>query len=139
MKSILEQLRLHEGIKYKPYKDTVGKLTIGVGRNLDDVGLSDEEVDFLLTNDIKRAQDALNKNCPWWEQMSPVRQKVLLDMCFNMGIKGLLSFRNTLAAMQRGDYAAAAMGMRNSLWAKQVGKRAERLATMMETGEDYSG
>jgi lysozyme len=137
--SIVEQLIKHEGIRYKPYRDTVGKLTIGVGRNLDDVGLSDDEVQYLLINDIKKVQDQLNQKLPWWSQLNPVRQKVLLDMAFNMGIDGLLGFKNTLGMIQRGDYAGAAQGMLASKWAKQVGKRAERLAKMMETGEDYSG
>jgi lysozyme len=137
--SIVEQLIKHEGIRYKPYRDTVGKLTIGVGRNLDDVGLSDDEVQYLLINDIKKVQDQLNQKLPWWSQLNPVRQKVLLDMAFNMGIDGLLGFKNTLGMIQRGDYAGAAQGMLASKWAKKVGKRAERLAKMMETGEDYSG
>jgi lysozyme len=131
------QLNLHEGKRKFPYKDTVGKLTIGVGRNLDDRGLSDDEIAYLLANDIKMVKEDLDRALPWWRQMDAVRQRVLADMCFNLGISRLLLFRNTLKAMKEGDYELAASGMRNSLWYKQVGTRAVRLVKMMETGEDY--
>jgi lysozyme len=131
------QLNLHEDKRKFPYKDTVGKLTIGVGRNLDDRGLSDDEIAYLLANDIKMVKEDLDRALPWWRQMDAVRQRVLADMCFNLGISRLLLFRNTLKAMKEGDYELAASGMRNSLWYKQVGTRAIRLVKMMETGEDY--
>jgi lysozyme len=133
------QLMVDEGIRRKPYRDTVGKITIGVGRNLDDVGLSHVEVMYLLENDIDRCIRDLVTALPWFAGLDPVRQTVLVNMCFNMGLgsreRGLLSFRNTLAAIARGDYVTAADGMRRSKWARQVGRRAERLARMMETGE----
>jgi lysozyme len=131
------QLNLHEDKRKFPYRDTVGKLTIGVGRNLDDRGLSDDEIAYLLANDIKMVKEDLDRALPWWRQMDAVRQRVLADMCFNLGISRLLLFRNTLKAMKEGDYALAASGMRNSLWYKQVGTRGIRLVKMMETGEDY--
>ncbi len=131
---LIAQLSLHEGRKLKPYHDTVGKMTIGVGRNLDDVGISDEEADALLGHDIARCVRDLDRTLSWWRNLDPARQRVLLDMCFNLGIAGLLGFRNTLAAVQRGDWLAAKYGMLASRWAGQVGKRARRLADMMETG-----
>ena len=134
--TIEERLSQEEGRKNKPYTDTVGKLSIGVGRNLTDVGLSDDEIDYLLANDIKRATVSLNTALPWWTSLDSVRQKVLLDMCFNMGINSLLEFHNTLSFMRAGDYNSAANGMLNSLWAKQVGIRADKLAVMMRTGVD---
>lgn len=136
-RDLLDQLTLHEGRRRKPYKDTVGKLTIGVGRNLDDVGLSDDEIDYLLINDIKRVEDNLDKNLPWWRGLNTVRQRVLIDMCFNMGIGGLMGFKNTLENIRKGNYSAASAGMLKSLWAKQVKGRATRLAEMMRTGNDY--
>lgn len=136
--TIEERLSQEEGRKNKPYTDTVGKLSIGVGRNLTDVGLSDDEIDYLLANDIKRATVSLNTALPWWTSLDSVRQKVLLDMCFNMGINSLLEFHNTLSFMQAGDYNSAANGMLNSLWAKQVGIRADKLAVMMRTGVDMT-
>ncbi|HJV52804.1 MAG TPA: glycoside hydrolase family protein [Noviherbaspirillum sp.] len=128
-----------EGKRNRLYRDTVGKLTGGVGRNFDDVPLSDDEIDLMLSNDIKRACADLDRKLPWWRKLDPVRQRVLVNMAFNMGIgdadkgSGLLGFKNTLAMVQAGDYRGAAKGMRSSKWAKQVGPRAERLATLMET------
>lgn len=123
-----------EGVKLRPYRDSVGKLTIGVGRNLEDVGISRQEAMGLLQNDIARAEADLDRNLPWWSEMSDARQRVLCNMCFNMGITRLLGFRNMLAAMQVGHFDEAAHEMINSKWAKQVGMRATRLATMMRKG-----
>lgn len=128
------ELTTDEGKRSKVYKCTAGKNTIGVGRNLDDVGLSDEEISFLLRNDIARVCAELDGALPWWRQMSDARQRVLANMSFNLGLRGLLGFKNTLAAMKEGRYKDAAAGMQNSLWARQVGNRAKRLAEMMERG-----
>jgi len=142
MATIEEQLELHEDIVLKPYLDTVGKTSIGVGRNLDDVGISKEEARILLHNDIRRAKADLDRALPWWRSLDPVRQKVMIDMCFNMGIgndsKGLLSFKNTLKFIQQGEWVKAATNMESSKWARQVGNRSVRLARMMRTGEDYA-
>jgi lysozyme len=117
----------------KPYLDTVGKTTIGVGRNLTDVGISDVECNLLLENDVIRSIMWLDRHLPWWRSLDAVRQRVMINMVFNMGGK-LLTFANTLAAMQRGDYEAAANSMLASKWATQVGARAQRLASMVRTG-----
>lgn len=135
--NLLDQILLHEGKRSKPYKDTVGKLTIGVGRNLDDVGLSDDEIEYLLINDLKRVEVGLDRSLSWWRDLDEVRQRVLIDMCFNMGLGGLLGFKNTLAKIKAHDWAAASRGMLQSKWAKQVGARALRLSNMMLTGKDY--
>lgn len=132
--TLIAELRRDEGVEPFPYTDTVGKLTIGVGRNLTDRGLSDDEIDYLLQNDIDLCIDDLNRGVPWWVTLSPARQRVLINMCFNLGWPRLRGFVRTLSAMRRGDFATAAEGMRLSLWAKQVGARAERLAQMMERG-----
>lgn len=134
MTSLRRQLIRHEGLRLKPYKDTVGKLTIGVGRNLDDVGISEQEAMSLLDNDIDRARIDLLKVLPWVKNLDSVRQDVLLNMAFNMGIGGLLTFKNTLAAIQNGDYADAADRMLESKWATQVGLRASELSQMMRSG-----
>lgn len=131
---LLEELDRDEGREKFPYVDTVGKITIGVGRNLTDRGLSDDEIDYLLQNDIDLVLDQMEAAFPWAIRMTSARQRVLANMLFNMGLKTLRGFRHTLAAMERGDYAAAAMGMRASKWARQVGARAERLARLMERG-----
>jgi lysozyme len=129
------QLKIDEDERSKPYKDTVGKLTIGVGRNLDDVGLSPDEIQYLLGNDIARVKADLDRAMPWWSQMTDARQNVLANMCFNLGLSRLGGFVNTLAAMQAGKYDAAADGMLASKWATQVGARAQRLAVTMRKGD----
>lgn len=132
--ALMNQLVVDEGVKLKPYKDTVGKTTIGVGRNLDDVGLSYQEVMGLLSNDIARVCKELDTRFPWWAQLSDKRQQVLANMAFNLGTDKLAAFRNMMAAVQMGHYDEAAAEMMNSKWASQVGDRAKRLANMMRTG-----
>ncbi|MFZ9654660.1 MAG: glycoside hydrolase family protein [Limnohabitans sp.] len=131
-----KQLILHEGVRLKPYRCTAGKLTIGIGRNLDDVGISQEEALGLLRNDIARALSAVRIELPWFDRLDDIRQRVVVDMAFNLGIDGLLAFKQTLAAVASGDYDRAATEMLNSRWAAQVGERARRLARMMRTGRD---
>ncbi len=135
---LIAELRRDEGVRRKPYRCTAGKLSIGAGRNLDDVGLSDDEIDYLLANDITRSVADLDKHLPWWRKLSPVRQRVMVNLCFNMGIgndtRGLRSFKNTLTRIQAGDYDGAARGMAGSKWARQVGARATRLIAMMREG-----
>lgn len=132
------QLIAHEGLRLKPYRDTKGKLTIGVGRNLDDVGISRGEALGLLANDIQRAEHFLDLYMPWWTGLDPIRQRVLIDMMFNMGPgderHGLRSFRNTLQLIKDGDYERASANMLLSKWATDVGTRAHTLSQMMKTG-----
>ncbi len=132
---MLDQLMLHEGLRLKPYRDTVGKLTIGIGRNLDDVGISRDEALVLCENDIATAERELDRVAPWWRNLNDARRRVLIDMMFNLGANRLLGFKHSLAAMQAGRFELAASGMLESKWAEQVGKRATRLAIMMKTGE----
>ena len=133
---LIEQLRLHEGVEHKPYVDTVGKTTIGVGRNLDDVGLTDDEIDYLLDNDIHTVMSELDIWWGGWRELDEVRQRVLADMMFNMGRPTLNKFENFRAALVDGNYEQASVEMLDSRWAEQVGQRAQRLAGMMATGED---
>jgi lysozyme len=127
-------LRLHEGVRLKPYRDTVGKLTIGIGRNLDDRGITEVEADLLLEHDLDDVWLALIAAKPWIARLDEVRQAVLIDMGVNLGVAGLLKFKQTLAAIERGDYETAAVQMLDSKWATQVGRRAQRLARMMRDG-----
>jgi lysozyme len=131
--TLWDQLALHEGRRAKPYTDTVGKLTIGVGRNLTDKGLSDSEIDFLLMNDIRECTDDL-KTFLWWDDLDEVRRNVLIDMRFNLGPSRFRQFKATLAAVAMGDYVTASDQMRKSKWYRQVKGRGERLARMMSTG-----
>lgn len=128
------QLEIDEGIRLKPYRCTAGKLTIGVGRNLDDNGITKGEAMFMLDNDIAKIERELDVTFPWWKQMSEKRQQVLCNMCFNLGLTRLKGFKRMLASMKAGKYNEAAEEMLASAWAKQVGVRALRLASKMRIG-----
>jgi lysozyme len=117
-----------------PYKCPTGHLTIGYGHNLEN-GISKEAAEFILEQDMAAAEKSVTKQFAWWKRLNEVRQFVLVDMCFNMGLGKLCTFKKMLSAMQRGDYTAAANEMLNSRWAVQVGRRAKELAEMMKTGE----
>ena len=128
---IKELLTLHEGLELKAYKCTAGKITIGVGRNVEELGITHDEAMYLLSNDIKRVVDELLANVDCYNELSDVRKSVLVDMCFNLGISRFLQFKNFLAAVERGDWGVAAAEMLDSRWANQVGQRAIRLSNMM--------
>lgn len=162
--SLKDQLILHEGIKLRPYKCPANKWTIGVGRNLEDVGLSkdeqlklfgtsglsrkevidrllargitEEEALYLLDNDIEKCTTDV-KQFSFFENLNPVRQKVIIDMRLNLGFAGLKGFKRMLEALEQGDYEKAAEEMKDSKWYYQVGIRGRRLVKMMKTGEDY--
>jgi lysozyme len=131
---IYEQLRRDESVRKFPYRDTVGKLTIGVGRNLNGKGLSDEEIEHLLENDIREITIEANGKLPWFPALDGVRQGVILNMIFNMGFAGLEKFPRFLQAVAQGEWETAADEMRDSEWARQVGDRAVRLEEQMRTG-----
>lgn len=145
MSELAELLRREEGLRLTVYDDATGKPlapgmtlvghpTIGIGRCLDRKGLSMAEASLLLENDITEIRAQLAKALPWIATLSAARQTVLEAMAFQLGLAGLLKFRNTLAAIERGDYAAAAEGMLASLWARQTPARARRMAEMMRAG-----
>jgi len=134
---LIAMITMHEGKRHHVYECSSGKLTIGVGRNLEDLGLTDGEIDFLLRNDLMRVQSELAMNVPCFLKLSDVRQDVLIDMCFNLGISRFLQFQKMLTAVEMGEYEEAAKEMLDSRWAKQVGQRATRLANMMATDEWY--
>lgn len=130
------QLVADEGLRLKPYRDTVGKLTIGVGRNLSDVGITSQEAFLLLENDIDRSVRDLVSAFPWVLALDAVRQSVLVNLAFNMGLASLSKFVNTLAAIERGDWELAVTGLKASKWYQQVQmSRSHRLVQMMRTGE----
>ena len=131
---LTDMLVQHEGLRLKPYHCTAGKLTIGVGRNLDDRGITPDEALYLLANDIKDSRRELSAAFPWFDGLDSVRQCVLIDMCVNLGLARLKGFRNTLALIGVGKYEAAAVEMLDSKWAQQVGRRAQRLSGMMANG-----
>lgn len=131
---LLEQIKRDEGLRLKPYFDSVGKTTIGYGRNLADVGISKEEAEYLLANDLAKVKYEIGRVLPWTSTLDPVRLAVLHNMAFNMGVPGLLDFRDTLKLIEGGYYSQAADEMLNSRWARQTGARAQRLSLQMKTG-----
>lgn len=132
---IREQLIRHEGMRLTLYQDSVGKWTIGVGRNIHESGISRQEALMLLENDIDHALSIVSRTA-WWGSLDAVRRRVVVDMTFNLGAAGFRGFKRLNLALTRLDYETAAHEMRNSKWYSQVGERAARLARMMETGED---
>ena len=131
IEALKDQLILHEGLKLKPYKCTAGKITIGVGRNIEDIGITEDEARSLLDNDILRVAQELDNGLPWWRDLSDVRQRVLLDMAFNLGTPTLMKFKNTLGLIEAGDFVGASEEMLRSRWAEQVGQRALTLSKAM--------
>jgi lysozyme len=130
----LDQIKRDEGLNLKPYHDSRGFLTIGYGTLIEN-GIDMEEADWLLRHRYeRRAKAALANALPWTAKLDAPRLAVLENMAYNMGIHGLLEFKNTLSLVENGHYAAASAAMLASLWAKQVGVRAQRLARQMETG-----
>ena len=132
--NLTEQFILHEGLRLKMYRDSVGKWTIGIGHNLTDKGITLAQAHGLFADDLAETRQALEEALDFFPTLDEVRQRVLLDMAFNMGIGGLLGFYATLGAIEAGDYKKAAAQMLKSKWATQVGDRATRLARWMETG-----
>jgi lysozyme len=119
-----------EGLRLKPYKDTVGKLTIGIGRNLDDVGITENEARYLLENDIGVAMSELDREALWWRDLPEPAQRGLVNMCFNLGWPRLSKFMGMLGALEAGDYHSAAEEALDSRWSAQVGDRARRIADL---------
>lgn len=140
IEQLTAQLRRDEGTKETAYKDSLGLLTIGVGRLIDSrksgAGLRPDEIDYLLKNDIADRVQALTKALPMlFPKLDEARQGVLLNMAFQLGTAGLLGFKSTLALVSAGKYAEAAEQMLKSKWATQTPARAKRLAEQMKTGE----
>jgi lysozyme len=130
---LLSQLRRDEGVHRFPYTDTVGKLTIGVGHNLTDKGLTDSQIAAILADDVTEVQNSLT-GISWYVGLDSVRQAVIVNMSFNMGVAGLLAFHKMIGLIELGKYDEAAAEMLNSKWADQVGDRAQRLSRQLATG-----
>lgn len=131
--NIYDQLKRDEGFRSKPYLDTVGKATIGYGRNLEAKGITEAEAFQMLNDDVAEVIGELTLHGYPLEENNP-RYWVLVNMAFNLGVQGLLAFKLMLAAYKNGDFVLAAKEMMDSRWSHQVGPRAHRLAVQMETG-----
>ena len=125
---IISDLERDEGVRLKPYLDTVGKTTIGIGRNLTDNGITAAEAKVLLQNDFFRVANELDRVAPWWREMSQVRQNALVNMAFNLGLPRLLTFKKMMVALENGNFETAWAEAMGSKWAAQVGERANRIA-----------
>ena len=139
-KLLIEELKRDEGVRYSPYLDSEGIKTVGVGHNLEahplelSYPLTNEQVDSILSADLVSVFHDLDGNLGWWRTLSYPRQRVMANLCFNLGIPRLLKFRRMLLAVERGHYDQAAREMLQSKWATQVFGRAVRLAEMMAKG-----
>ncbi len=128
LEKIIKQLIKHEGLKRHPYKDTKGKITIGIGRNLTDRGLGVEEVIFLVKNDIAISYNDLNNIFNKFNKFSVSRKIALIDMMFNLGYNKFSTFKKMIKAINDNDWERASAEALNSVWAKQVGERAKTIA-----------
>jgi lysozyme len=153
---LIDKLIVSEGLRLQVYKDTLGIDTIGIGRNLEDRGITKEELAdldiptiehvyeygiteadavYLATNDVQIVEEELVRAHPCVDRLDSVRQLILIDMAFNMGVPRLCKFKKMWAAVECGDYPTAAKEMLDSRWAKQVKGRATKLANAMHNGE----
>lgn len=125
----------HEGVRLKPYRDTKGVLTIGVGRNLDDCGISEDEAMFLLNNDLTTCETQLSRY-DWYVGLDKVRQGVIIELVFNVGLPKALQFKNMIIAIINENWACASNELLDSAWAKQVGStRSENMASRLLRGK----
>jgi len=136
IKKIADQLILHEGLRLKPYHCPAGKLTIGIGRNLEDKGITEKEALMLLENDIQECLEDLKTIFNKFDMMPESAQSVLVDMRFNLGHEGFKKFKHMIKAVKQQDFYSAARQMKDSLWYHQVGERADRLTKMMEDSSE---
>jgi lysozyme len=135
-KRLKNQLIYDEGVRSSAYTDTEGYLTIGVGRLIDENRggkLSADEIEYLLDNDIDKIINRATREYDWYHDLSEIRQEVILNMIFNLGIIGLSRFKNMIKALERHDWEDAAKEMLDSKWSGQVGQRALRLSEAMRT------
>ena len=134
---LLEMLKRHEGVESHVYRCSAGYETIGVGRNISKsgLGLADDEVDYLLENDIVRVVKELSSEYPWFKDLDDVRKDAIIDISFNLGATRLRGFRRALAAMDAADYKTASLEFLDSKWSRDVKGRSTELAYMIEMGE----
>lgn len=132
--NLVEMLKRHEGFRSKPYHCSAGKLTIGFGRNLDDVGISKQEATYLLLQDIEQASKDVKSLFPDFDRFTINRQNALINMVFNLGINRFKLFKNTIKAIKRDDWTSAAKHAKQSRWHNQVGRRAIEIEDLLRGG-----
>jgi lysozyme len=135
---LLEMLKRHEGVEHHIYRCSAGFWTLGAGRNVDPqggLGLSEDEVDYLLQNDIERVIKELSAEYRWFNSLDDVRKDAMIDISFNLGATRLRGFKKALYAMEVADYTSAAKEFLDSKWSRDVKGRSHELASMIETGK----
>ena len=135
---LIEMLKIHEGVETHAYKCSASKITIGVGRNIDPeggIGLQEDEIDYLLQNDIDRIITELDFEYDWISDLNEARQDAMVDISFNLGQTRLRKFQQALTAMSKSDWDTAADEFMDSKWSKQVGNRAKELTGIIRSGE----
>jgi lysozyme len=137
MEHLIRMLKRHESSESHVYLCSEGFETIGVGRNISStgLGLSEDEIDYLLANDIKRCQAELEENFDWYASLDGIRKDACIDFNFNVGLTTFLKFKKFIAAMEKSDWDTAAKELLSSKYADQVGYRADELAEMIKSGE----
>lgn len=128
--ALAQDLIRDEGLRLKPYFDSLGIETLGIGRNLRDVGITEDEARYLLKNDILRVAAQLDANVSWWRGRPDHVQRAIANMCFQLGIRGLMGFKNMLSCLQAGDYAGATREALDSTWAQQTPNRAAHVTAL---------
>ena len=134
---LIEMLKRHEGVRSHVYLCSAGYETIGVGRNIAEsgLGLTEDEIDFLLINDITRVKQELTDTYFWFPALNDARQDGMVDICFNLGLTRLRGFVKALEAMSREQFDIAADEFMDSRWSQQVGNRAVEVTEMIRTGD----
>ncbi len=136
---LVRDLVRDEAMMLRAYRCPSGRLTIGVGRNIEDVGITEAEALHLLGNDLTRVESELDRNVPWWRALPEPAQRGLVNMAFNLGWPRLSGFRKMLAALEEGNFTRAAAEALHSRWAGQVGARARRIADLYLSAETHTG
>ncbi len=116
LQKLKENIKKYEGLELKPYHCPKGKITIGYGRNLEDKGISKTEANLMLDNDLLDIKLELEDKLPVYKKLDDIRQNVLIEMAFNMGVPKLLGFKNTIAFLKKNDFESASKEMLNSKW-----------------------
>ena len=141
MDKLITTLKRHEGVKHFAYRDSLGVLTIGCGRNISNsekhhgLGISDDEIDYMLQNDIERTIKELSREYPWFNDMEEgARRDAIINLHFNLGRARFAGFKKAIGHMEMGDHDQAALEFLDSRWARQVKGRAIEVTDMIKTG-----
>ena len=134
IEQLKKEIQFDEGKDLKPYRDPTGHITIGIGRNLDNTGISEEECALMFKNDIERVMQSLDRALPWWTTLPDPVARGLCNMTFNLGLGGVLQFKTTLGFLRAHEFEEAAASVMHSLAARQLPNRYGRIAALFKQG-----